>query len=386
MKNRVSRATFPSPGRADKESFDGRLAVQQRVLPTYRAPFFETLAGSCTGGMSLLAGPPRAGEIIPTAEKLEKALFVQAGNIHLMQGALYLCFQQGLGSWLANWDPDALIVEANPRYLAIPAAVRWMHRHNRPVIGWGLGAPPVSGPLSELMAQLWRKFVCQFDALISYSKRGAAQYAALGFPEGKITIAPNAVSPRPTEPMPVRSDEHKGQFSILFVGRLQSRKRIDNLLRACASLKKDTNIGSVQLVIVGDGPVRKELEALAAEVYPAAEFVGARHGEVLDPYFDRADLFVLPGTGGLAVQQAMGYGLPVIVAQGDGTQDDLVREGNGWQIPSDDQQALTRTMQQALSDPARLRQMGAESYRIVSEEINLEKMVEAFIKALNGLE
>jgi glycosyltransferase involved in cell wall biosynthesis len=101
------------------------------------------------------------------------------------------------------------------------------------------------------------------------------------------------------------------------------------------------------------------------------------------PYFTEADLFVLPGTGGLAMQEAMSHGLPVIVAQGDGTQDDLVRKENGWQIPPDDFEALESTIKDALSDVARLRKMGKESYRIVAEEINIEKMVETFVRALN---
>jgi glycosyltransferase involved in cell wall biosynthesis len=94
-------------------------------------------------------------------------------------------------------------------------------------------------------------------------------------------------------------------------------------------------------------------------------------------------LFVLPGTGGLAVQEAMSHGLPVIVAQGDGTQDDLVRKENGWQIPPDNFEALLSTIKEALSDAAHLRKMGEASYRIVKEEINLEKMVEVFVQALN---
>ena len=60
---------------------------------------------------------------------------------------------------------------------------------------------------------------------------------------------------------------------------------------------------------------------------------------------------MLPGTGGLAVQQAMAHGLPVIVAQGDGTQDDLVRPENGWQIPPDDLAALTRPSARRLLPP-----------------------------------
>lgn len=139
------------------------------------------------------------------------------------------------------------------------------------------------------------------------------------------------------------------------------------------------------MIIVGDGPERAALEALARGIYPGAEFVGSKHGAELKAYFAEADLFVLPGTGGLAIQEAMSHGLPVIVAQGDGTQDDLVRKENGWQIPPNDYGALVVTMKDALSDVARLRRMGEESYRIVREAINIEKMVEVFVTALNAL-
>ena len=79
----------------------------------------------------------------------------------------------------------------------------------------------------------------------------------------------------------------------------------------------------------------------------------------------------------------MSHGLPVIVAEGDGTQDDLVRPSNGWQIPPDDLTSLSKTMRLALSDVPRLRKMGMESHRIVSQEINLERMVEVFVEVLN---
>jgi glycosyltransferase involved in cell wall biosynthesis len=139
------------------------------------------------------------------------------------------------------------------------------------------------------------------------------------------------------------------------------------------------------VIIVGDGPERARLESLARQVYPSAEFAGARHGAELESYFGRADLFVLPGTGGLAVQQAMAYALPIIVARGDGTQDDLVRQGNGWQIAHDDYAALVSALKTALSDSGRLRRMGDESFRIVSEEVNLEAMADAFVTALGSI-
>ncbi|MCC6500450.1 MAG: glycosyltransferase [Anaerolineales bacterium] len=371
--------------------FHGKLALQQRVLPNYRAPFFDLLASHCDGGMSLFTGEPRPNEGITTTNQVQMIAkhptlgtnYKVGKNIHLLGGKFYLCYQRGLIDWLEEWNPDALIVEANPRYLSTPSAVKWMHARNKPVIGWGLGSPPGGG----IRERGRINFLRQFDALIAYSQRGADEYADLGFPLDNIFVAHNSVSPSPTWKIPQRPSTFNPstgsgqalQPVILFVGRLQFRKNVDLLLGACAEIQ------NVRLVIVGDGLEREAFEELAAEIYPSAEFVGAKHGEELKAYFAEADLFVLPGTGGLAVQEAMSYGLPVIVAQGDGTQDDLVRKGNGWQVPPDDLEALVATMKDALSDSARLRKMGEESFRIVKEEINIGKMVEVFMTALRSV-
>jgi glycosyltransferase involved in cell wall biosynthesis len=355
--------------------FKGKLALQQRVLPSYRVPFFDLLASHCENGMTLFAGQARSEEMI-TSGSTQLAVHVEAKNIHLFGGKFYLCYQQGFINWLEESNPDALIVEANPRYLSTPAAVKWMHQRGRKVIGWGLGSPSPTGEGLGVRAR--SKFINQFDAMIAYSQRGADEYAQLGFPQEKIFVAHNSVSSKP-EIFFDRRPQAVDHVTILFVGRLQERKRIDSLLRACAEIKLNP-----RLIIVGDGPEKENLQTLAKEIYPSTEFIGAKHGLELKPYFEKADLFVLPGTGGLAVQEAMSYGLPVIVAKGDGTQDDLVREKNGWQIEPENYEVLVSTMKEALSDVKRLREMGKESFRIVSEEINIEKMAEKFIQALNS--
>lgn len=354
-------------------SYPGRLAIQQRVLPSYRAPFFDLLAESCAGGMSLFAGMARPEEMIVDG-KTQVAKYAAAKNVHLLRGGFYLCYQRGFINWLKEWRPDALIVEANPRYLATPLAIRWMRARGGKVLGWGLGAPKRN--------LFWKAFLHQFDGLIAYSQRGADEYAALGFPKERIFVAHNSVAPAPAKltRFAAAGAKNAEQKNILFVGRLQQRKRIDALLRACSELESHP-----RLTIVGEGPDRARLESVAREFYPAAEFIGAKHGAELQPYFSQADLFVLPGTGGLAVQEAMSYGLPIIVAKGDGTQDDLVRENNGWQIQPEDYDSLLGALKNALSDPARLRKMGEESYRIVAEEINIQKMAEKFVTALNAL-
>lgn len=358
--------------------FPVRLGVQQRVFPVYRTSFFESLGAACSQGFSLLAGMPRANEGIESQKSLKNGELFEAQNIHFLSGPAFLLWQRGLLPWLESWQPELLVMEANPRYVSSRQAVKWMHSRNLPVIGWGLGAPKASGWL----AGSWGQFISQFDALIAYSWRGAEEYATAGFDEARIFVAPNAVTARPTQPPPDRKPIYDPrQVTVLYVGRLQQRKRVDLLLRACASLPFSLQ---PQVWIVGDGPVRQELEGLADSIYPSARFWGARYGLELDDLFKSADLFVLPGTGGLAVQQAMSFGLPVIVAEADGTQADLVRPENGWLLaPGSDLSGLTGALYKALSNTARLREMGDASFQIV-DVINLEGMLSAFAKAVEA--
>ncbi|MEX2143650.1 MAG: glycosyltransferase family 4 protein [Anaerolineales bacterium] len=361
-------------------AYSGRVGLVQRVLPAYRAPFFDMLAEQCLGGLSVIAGEPRPNEAIAASRPLHKATVTRTRNLHLLSGPFYLCWQQGLIGWLKQWDPDILIVEANSRYLSTPPAIRWMKQRSRPVIGWGLGALPLYGLLAKLRQSRRRAFLSQFDALIAYSQRGAQEYGALGFPHQRIYVAPNAVAPRPEGQRPQHATALDGKATLLYVGRLQARKRLNSLLHALAGLPKELQ---PRLQIVGDGPVRGELEQLAVQIYPAAQFTGVQYGQALEELFVKADLFVLPGTGGLAIQQALTHGLPLIVTEGDGSQKDLVTPANGWLLPAGDVAALRDALSEALSDPARLRRMGAESFRLAQEKFNLEAMVAGFVTALN---
>jgi glycosyltransferase involved in cell wall biosynthesis len=368
----------------DSQKFPGRLALQQRVLPRYRAAFVDSLAQACAGGLYVLAGKPLAVEGIEPAASLQVAHLTQAQNLCFSNPSskLFLCWQRGFVHWLEEVQPEALIVEANPRNLATRLAVRWMHRQGKPVLGWGLGAPPLEGALAALRRWERSSLLHSLDAVVAYSRRGAEQYRALGVPVERVFVASNAVAPPPSQPPAEKKITPGLPLTVLFVGRLQERKRLDLLLKACTSLPLEIQ---PRLLVVGEGPDRERLKDLAEEFYPSTEFLGAKHGSDLESYFDAADLFVLPGTGGLAVQQAMAHALPVIVARGDGTQDDLVHPENGWQIPPDDLESLTEVLGLALSDPLRLRQMGRDAYRVVVEEVNVEAMVQVFLKALSGI-
>lgn len=356
----------------DGSRFPGAVGLQQRVLPDYRAGFLEALAARCDGGLMVLAGRPRPGEGILPAPRLSVARLTHATNYHLLGGRLLLLWQTGVIGWLEATQPQILVLEANPRYLSNLTARRWMHARQRPVIGWGLGAAGGGA--------LRRAWLRGFDGLIAYSSLGASQFRALGFPSERIFVAPNATAAAPTRKphRPAASDRPR---RLLFVGRLQPRKRLDLLLEACAAVEP-----APELTIVGDGPEAGRLRALAQVLLPQTRFLGDLRGPALASAFEQADLFVLPGTGGLALQQALAAGLPILAAEGDGSQQDMVTPDNGWRVRPGDAAALRQSLQGALSlDQAALRRMGEASFELARRRFNLEAMTDAFVQALRAV-
>ena len=360
-----------------------RVGIQQRVLPAYRTAFFDSLGRSLRGGVSVFAGAPRPGEAIGQAESLHDARWIRARNFHLGAGGLSALWQGGIREWIAAEDPRLIVLEANPRYLTNYGLRRRMLAAGRPVIGWSLGPSRTAGPLAGWM----RSYYGAFSALIAYSRSGADAFRRLGIPAERIFTAPNAVESRTADRLCGRPRAKQtlrralgldSRPVVLFVGRLQKRKRVDSLLRACARSGVPC-----QLMIVGDGDDRARLERTAGEVFPAARFTGDLRGEELGRCFLAADLFILPGTGGLALQEAMLYGKPVAAAEADGSQRDLIREGeNGWLLPPGDEDALLGVIREALSDLRRLERMGRASRRIVRETATMDKMVEGFLQAI----
>ncbi len=356
-----------------------RLAIQQRVIPGYRAPFLQLLSKQPEIELGVIAGAPQPEEMISIVDHLTGIDFEFTQNIHLLKGKFYLCLQPQFLGWVKNWQPDVLIVEANPRYLSTPSVMRWMKNQQKPVIGWGLGVPQYTGAFSFLRNYSRTQFLGSLTNIISYSQKGAQQYTQAGFKPNQVFVAKNAIVPAPIGKPPIRKAwQEDNKPILLYVGRLQPRKRLDTLIKTCSQLPKKLQ---PQLWIVGNGSIRTELETLAANIYPDTKFWGEKFGKELESILNEADLFVLPGTGGLAVQQAMAHALPVIVAEGDGTQTDLVNNENGWNIPPNDPKALLDAISSALSYPERLPQKGLAAYQTVKTSVNIDQMVSIFIEA-----
>jgi glycosyltransferase involved in cell wall biosynthesis len=150
---------------------------------------------------------------------------------------------------------------------------------------------------------------------------------------------------------------------VLFCGKLIAKKDAASLIRALAQ-------ESAQLLVVGDGDLRPQLEALASELLPGrACFAGFRNQSELPALYDLADVFVIPSTYepfGLVVNEVMNAGKPVIASDRVGCWSDLVRPGvNGAVFPAGDAAALAAALRPFLTDPALRERAGQASLQII---------------------
>ena len=148
---------------------------------------------------------------------------------------------------------------------------------------------------------------------------------------------------------------------VLYAAKLIAVKACADLIRAFGSRRRE---GS-SLVIAGDGPLRGELTRLARS-FPSASihFLGFINQSRMPATYALGNVFVLPSVvepWGLAVNEAMNLGLPVIASDHVGAGPDLVSPDNGWVFPAGDWQALGRILDSALSDPDGLARRGRAS-------------------------
>lgn len=172
---------------------------------------------------------------------------------------------------------------------------------------------------------------------------------------------------------------------VLFTGKLISKKRPLDLIRAFADAQAHA---PSSLALVGDGELRQDLESyVAARAIPRVHFLGFRNQSEIGKLYALADLFVLPSSSepwGLSVNEAMCFGLPVIVSDQVGSGYDLVRPGvNGYVYPNGDDAALSSCILQALASSEQLAAMGSESRKII-DRWNIERSVDGIVRAVQA--
>ncbi len=173
--------------------------------------------------------------------------------------------------------------------------------------------------------------------------------------------------------------------TIIHVGRLVKWKKVDLLLKAVKIIKE--RIPNVKLKVIGDGPEKQNLQKLVDdfELKNNVDFLGAIYEpKVLGKEFLSSEIYVIAGMGGLSINEAMCFAKPIICSVCDGTEKDLVFENfNGLYFQEDNYLDLAEKIIFLLQNKEMLNNFGQNSLKIIEEKININILVENYLKAFH---
>ena len=235
-------------------------------------------------------------------------------------------------------------------------------------------------PIKNLLVKIYRKFLYKCsNSFIAYGEMARKYLIKQGVSKNSISIGTQVIADELSEDLSLGSDHtFAGKTVVLFVGHFRKRKGMDYLIKAFKSLKRNDSV----LVIAGSGEEEDHLKSLA-EGTDHILFPGFVQGQQKTKYYSLADIFVLPTLDdcwGLVVNEAMSFGLPIIVTEKAGCAPELVKD-NGIIVPAGNVEALKGAMQKLLDNDRLRRQMGWKSKEYI-KKYDVNYAVNAFVNTI----
>lgn len=188
----------------------------------------------------------------------------------------------------------------------------------------------------------------------------AEQVRGLGMPADRVEVVPMGADLDTVRPRVERND---GVLSIVFVGRMVEKKGLTHLLRAVRMLEP----GTWRLRVIGDGPLRAELEA---EAGPDVEFLGKQGRETLREEYAKADVAVFPSVPSssgdqdglpVALLEAMGAGCAIIASDLPGISEAVIPGETGALVEPGKPEAIATALEELAGNPELRARLGSSA-------------------------
>jgi colanic acid/amylovoran biosynthesis glycosyltransferase len=265
----------------------------------------------------------------------------------------------------AHFGPDGALIRRPARRLGLPLVVTF-HGYDATTYPEILGRTPRGARL----VSDWDALMADADAIIAVSGFVREELIRRGAQAERIHVIPCGVN---TSALPWSLPPDDG--GLAFVGRLVEKKGAADLLHAAAALPDP-----VPVRILGDGPLRADLEALAERLGVEAQFLGAVDSGQVRAAIERSTLVVMPSRRasdgdceGLPVVslEASALGRPVVAYAHSGLVESVISGETGRLTPEGDVAGLTTHIKELLGDREERNRLSRNARRHVEAHFEL---------------
>lgn len=265
----------------------------------------------------------------------------------------------------AHFGTDGAVAVGAARRSGVPSVVTF-HGYDATV------RPEVMArtAVGRLLLDRWQHVVHGRTLIIAVSSAIRDELVSRGADPGVIHVVPCGV-----DTTRFAFSEVDPQGRLLFVGRLVEKKGLADLLHALSGTAT-----ARPLDVIGEGPLRADLEALAGRLGVDVTFLGPRPSEVVRARMRACSVVVMPSrraadgdTEGMPVTsiEAGASGRPVVGYAHSGLRDSVVTGRTGELVPEGDVAALGAALEGLLGDPGRLRAHGSAARAHVVEHFDI---------------
>ena len=364
-----------------------RIAVMHDgFIPAYRERFFELVNRRSTHEYVIIHGNPPSGSGHRSLEGPFAFPNVRLTNRELRLGSRAIIYEPAVRSVL-NRNYDAIVAGHEIKFVSAILLFLLFKASRRPALLWGHGfhrrdSSSLARRTSHALARL-------ADGYLVYTSGGAERLRQGGVADDRITVVRNTIDideqvnyyeqllSADLDTVKAELGLRRGAHALLFVGRLTRRKRVDQVIDLVGRLNDDLG-NETDLLIVGDGPLRAELESRAADM----SYVHFK-GECTDLEVARimrvSAATVIPGFVGLAVNHSFAHGLPVFTLSGPihGPEIEYLRHGENGLVVEGDFDNFAAAIDAYLKDPAIQKRLSAGALA-ARENLGLDYTVRQF--------
>jgi glycosyltransferase involved in cell wall biosynthesis len=368
------------------------------MLQPYRISFYDKLSKRLEGNTELIIyhgtkvkedGRPAYNGEVPFKEKGFPIKLFYLSSFKIVRNV-------GMYKSLKKDNPDMVIIQGIGGDISLQLIARWTKKHNKKLVFWACGweedRPSWKQTLKNMLVVPFYK---KGNYHLTYSNKAAKYLENMGISNTIIETCYNGIeiddllSGTPSilkdSKEVIKKYKLENYTTFLYVGGLLGEKRVDLLIDAFSKLR--SKYSQIKLVIIGDGPEKSMVEEKLKNLSDQNIYYLGRIVKGVDTFFAASDCLVLPGVGGLALNQGMFWGKTCIASKADGTEDDLVIEGvTGYRFNENNLDSLTSAMERRINEKKdKVELMSENARQIILTKSNVNNMVDIFFTTISNL-